>query len=459
MSTWGQDVRFAARMLAKSPMFTLVAVLSLALGIGANTAIFSVANALLLRPLPLPDAAQLVEAQKRTSEGSGQEFSISYPDYQFYREHNEVFSGLMCWGEATMSLTTGAQAEQSFGMIVSGNYFDVLGLRPAAGRFFAPEEDETPNQQPVVVLSYGSWQRLFGGDPAAIGRTLKLNGQPFTIIGVAPQSFASTVPLYAPDVWVPLMMQQQIVPGSDMLHARNAEWLRMVGRLRPAVTRAQAAAQLTTLAQQLKAAHTEDAPSASEEERHAVFLGVELAPVGAFPTEVRSMMYGFLGLLFGIVGLVLLIACANLSSLLLARALARRKEIAVRLTLGASRWRIIRQLLTESVLLCLVSGAVGALFALWLTDLLLLFAPTGRLPLALNFQPDWRVLLWTFALSSATGLLFGLAPALQASKQDLVSALKEDASARGYRRSRLRDWFVAGQIALALMLLVGAGLS
>ncbi len=458
MNTFLQDVRYAVRMLAKSPAFTLITVLSLALGIGANTAIFSVANALLLRPLPLADAERLVEVQKHSSEGRGNSFAVSYPDYEFYRAHADTLVGLLCWGEAPLSLTTGAESEQAYGMVVSGNYFDVLGVRPAHGRFFLPAEDNTPGAQPVAVVSYGLWQRRFGGDPNVVGRNVALNGQPFTIVGVAPQNFNSTVPLYAPDVFVPVMMQQQVVPGSDMLHGRNAEWLHMVGRLRPGVARAQAQAQLSTLALQIAAAHPEDARAAVEEERHAVLLGVELAPVGAFPTEVRGAVVGFIGLLFALVGSVLLIACANLSSLLLARALTRRKEIAVRLALGASRGRIIRQLLTESVLLCMLSGAVGVLCALWLTDLLLLFKPSMPLPIDLNFRLDWRVLSWTFALASVTGVLFGLVPALQASKQDLVSALKEDANARGYRRARLRDLFVAGQIALALLLLVSAGL-
>jgi predicted permease len=458
MGTLVQDVRYALRTLAKSPAFALVAVLSLALGIGANTAIFSVVNALLLRPLPLAASQQLVSVQKVTSEGRGQTFSVSYPDYQFYRDHNEVFTGLLCWGEATMSLTAGGDAEQSFGMIVSGNYFDVLGVRPAQGRFFAPDEDATPEARPVAVLSYGTWQRLFGGDPAAVGKTVALNGHQFTIVGVAPQQFVSTVPLYAPDVWVPLMMQPQVVPGSDMLHARNAEWLHMEGRLRAGVTAAQAQTQLSMLALQVQAAHPEDKILPGGEERHAEFLGVQLAPVGALPADMRDSLVGFIGLLFAIVGLVLLIACANLSSLLLARALARRREIAVRLALGAGRARIMRQLLTESMLLCLVSGAAGALCALWLTDLLLLFAPAERLPFAPDFRPDWRVFAFTLLLSSVTGVLFGLAPALQASKQDLVSALKDDTGGRGFRRSRLRDLFVAGQIALALLLLVSAGL-
>jgi len=453
-----QDVHYALRMLVKSPTFTIVAVASLAIGIGANTAIFSVANALLLRPLPLAESNRLVSVHKVSSEGSGNAFQVSYPDYQYYRDHNEVLSGLLCWGEASLSLSAGEQAEQAFGMVVSGNYFDVLGIRPTQGRFFLPEEDQTPGTHPVAVLSYGLWQRRFGGDPATIGRTIKLNGQLFSIIGIAPQNFTSTIPLIAPDVWVPIMMQPQILHASDMLVSRNARWLGMTGRLRPGVPVAQAQAQLSALALQINAAHPEDNRLPDGTPMNATLLGVALAPVGSFPVEVRGTIVGFLGLLLGVVGLVLLIACANLSSLLLTRATARRREIAVRLALGASRGRIIRQLLTESVLLCLVSGAAGVLFALWLMDLLLAFKPSIPLPLDLNFGLDWRVLGWTFGLSLVTGVLFGLVPALQASKPDLLSALKDEASMRGYRKSRMRDLFVIGQVAMSLLLLVSAGL-
>ncbi|MBC7933601.1 MAG: ABC transporter permease, partial [Rubrivivax sp.] len=461
MRTLLQDVRYALRVLAKSPAFTVFAVVSLAVGIGANTAVFSVANAILLRPLAVAAPERLVDVQKHSSEGAGQSFPVSYQSFEHMREHNEVMSGLACWGEASLSLSGegGSGAEQAFGMIVSDNYFDVLGLRPARGRFFLPDEDRTPDAHPVAVLSYGMWQRRFGGDPAAVGGSLVLNGHPFTIVGIAPQSFKSTVPLVAPDVWVPLSMQRVALPGSDMLSNRSAEWLHMFGRLKDGVTAEGAGAQLGALAVQLKAENP--GGERDEEEKHAVLLGVTLAPLGSFPVEVRGSVIGFLGLLLAVVGLVLLIACANLSGLLLARGLGRRREIAVRLAMGAGRWRIVRQLMTESVLLCALSGVCGVLLALWIKDLLLSFMPDMRLPVDLNFPLDWRVLAWTCALSLATGVAFGLLPALQASKQDLASALKSDAGGTrggGAHRSRLRGAFVVGQVAMSLLLLVCAGL-
>jgi predicted permease len=459
MRTLLKDVRYALRVLAKSPAFAVFAVVSLAVGIGANTAVFSVANAILLRPLAVAAPERLVDVQKHSSEGAGQSFPVSYASFEYMREHNEVMSGLACWGEANLSLAGdgGGGAEQAFGMIVSGNYFDVLGVRPARGRFFLPDEDRTPDAHPVAVLSYGMWQRRFGGDPAIVGGSITLNGHPFTIVGVAPQSFKSTVPLVAPDVWVPLSMQRTALPGSDMLRDRGAEWLHMFGRLKDGVTAEGAGAQLGAMAVQLKSENPGN--ERAEEEQNAVLLGVTLAPLGSFPLEMRGSVMGFLSLLLAVVGLVLLIACANLSGLLMARGFGRRREIAVRLAMGAGRWRIVRQLMTESILLCAISGVCGVLLAMWIKDLLLSFMPDMRLPVDLNFPLDWRVLAWTCALSLATGVAFGLLPALQASKQDLTSALKSDAGGGGAaRRSRLRGAFVVGQVAMSLLLLVCAGL-
>ncbi|HEX7958216.1 MAG TPA: ABC transporter permease, partial [Pyrinomonadaceae bacterium] len=413
MGTLWNDVRFAARMLTKSPAFTLVAALSLALGIGANTAVFSVAAGLLASAPKVTDPARLFDLRGEAAEES--RFAASYPAYRQLRDNNDVLSGLLCWGELPLSLgEAGGDAEQAFGLIVSGNYFDVLGLTPARGRFFAPEEDAEPGAHAVAVLSHGAWRRRFGSDPAVVGRSLRLNGRQFTVVGVAPEGFTSTFPLYAPDLYVPLSMQREVLPTGDMLGSVGAEWLHMTGRLKPGVSPEQAAAQLSALRGGFEDEHPELSRPGRGEPARPRGRGVELAPVGAFPRKLRGALYGFAALLLVIVNLVLFIACANLTSLLLARAAARRREVAVRLALGASRWRVVRQLLTESVMLCLVGGALGALFALWMTDLLFAFKPAVRIPIELNPRLDWRVLGWTLLVSLSTGVLFGLAPALQA---------------------------------------------
>jgi predicted permease len=450
-----QDMRYAARMLAKSRAFTLVAVVSLAIGIGANTAIFSLANALLFPQLPFVEPARLVDVHEAASEHRGP-LSVSYPAYQHYRDENRVFSGLACWGELPLSLSTNEVARQAHGMIVSGNYFETLGLHPARGRFFTKEEDQTPGAHAVVIISHRFWQRHFGGDEGIINRAVTLNGVPFTVIGVAPEKFTSTIPVFAPDVWLPLMMQEQLMPASQMLGARNAEWLYMTGRLREGVSVEEAQANMSLLASNLAAAYPEMNRREGEPERNRG--GIELTQVGAFPRDERLALMGFIGLMLAIVNLVLLIACANLSSLLLSRAAVRRREIAVRLALGASRWRLVRQLLTESVLLSFLGGALGVLLAYWMIDLLLAFKPAIEIPIELAVTIDARVLVLTFLLSVATGIIFGLVPALQSSKSDLASALKDNAWGAGFRRSRLRDLFVAGQIAMSLLLLICAGL-
>jgi len=452
-----KDVRFAARMLGKSPAFTAVAVLSLALGIGANTAIFSIASGLLSASPKVSEPSRVFDL--RGEAGEDERFAASYPVYQHLRDNNSTLAGLLCWGELPLSLSNApGESEQAFGMIVSGNYFDVLGVRPAHGRFFSPEEDATPGAHPVAVISHGTWRRRFGADPSAVGRQVRLNGQQFTIIGVAPKGFTSTFPFITPDLWVPLAMQRQVLPTGDMLGSTGAEWLQMTGRLRNGVTPEQAAAELSALRGRFEDAHPElGLPGRGEPER-ARGRTVELVTVGALPRMMRGALYGFAALLLVIVNLVLFIACANLTSLLLARASARRREMAVRLALGAGRWRIVRQLLTESVLLCLAGGVVGALFAMWMTDLLFAFKPAVRIPFELSTRLDWRVLAWTLAVSLGTGVLFGLAPALQATRGDIVRALKDEVGGRGARRSRLRSLFVAGQVAVTVLLLVSAGL-
>jgi predicted permease len=448
-----QDLRFGARMLLKNKSFSLVTLISRAVGIGANTAIFSLANAVLFQTPPVADAGRVVSVF-----GDGREsFAISYPDYRDYRERNQVFTDLLCWGEASLSLSTGGEAEQLTGMLVSGNYFDVLGVQPALGRSFLPDEDRTPGAHPVVVISHGLWQRRFGGTPNMIGQEVNLNGHAFTVIGVAPRGFTSTLSIFAPDAWVPIMMQAQVLPIFEALNARNTRWLQITGRLKPGVNNAQAEANLNMLAKQL-AAEYPNREQLVENQAEAGPHEARLLPIGSLPPRTARALGAFMGLLVALVGLVLLIACANLSGLLLARATVRRKEIAVRLALGANRLRIVRQLLTESVLLCLLSGGAGVLLAHWINRGLLSFKPALQLPLELNLQLDMRVLVAALMLSLVTGLLFGLLPALQASKPDLVLTLKDGTYRGGVRGSRLRNLFVVGQVSLSFLLLVCAGL-
>jgi predicted permease len=447
-----QDLRYGARMLWNSRGFTAVAVLSLALGIGATTTVFSVANAVLLRPLPVKDPDTLVSVNKPDPNGSGMH-TISYPDYLEYRSRNEVFTDLLAWSEAPLSFNLGDQAEQAYGMVVSGNYFSTLGVQPALGRFFSAEEDRTPGAHPVAVLSFALWQSRFGGDPSVIGQNIKLKGQPFTIIGVAPKGFTSTYNVFAPALYAPLMMQAQVLSKPNIFGERTSKYLKLTGRLKPGVSRAQAQTALNLLDRQLGEAYPEQGETSKRPN-----LGLELVPVGSFPWEIRLALLGGASLLLVIVGFVLLIACANVAGMLLARATVRQREIAVRLALGATRWRLIRQLLTESILLFLLAGAFGAGLALWLTRLLSAFTLPIDVPFAVEARVDWRVLSFTLLLALLTGVIFGLAPALEAARADLQTALKDAPLARGVKRSRLRHAFVVGQIALSLVLLIGAGL-
>ena len=447
MGALRQDIRFGWRQLLKHPGFTGLAILSMALGIGANTAIFSLVDTVLLRPLPVREPSQLIAVDGQLRNGT--DFTLqSYLNYKDYRDRNTVFSGLLAYRFVVASLSHNGVNERAWGFDVSGNYFDVLGVKPSLGRGFRPEEDQTPNQHPVVILSHTCWQKRFAGDPSIIGRKILLNTHPFTVVGVAPAGFVGTEVAFAPEFWVPLMMAKQIEPGSTWLDMRESDNLFVIGRLKPGVTVEQAKAQLDTVTRRMAEEHPKENAGRS----------VLLMPPGLFIPDIRNSIFAFSGLLAVVGALVLLLACVNLANLLLARATERRKEIGIRLAIGASRGQLVRQLLTESVMLSLAGGAVGLLLATWINHLVSSIRLPTDIALLFDLRIDWRVLVFTLALSVLTGMAFSLIPALQASKPELVPALKDESSMAGFRRSRLRNGLVIAQVALSLVLLISAGL-
>jgi predicted permease len=445
MQTLWQDLRYGARMLRKQPGFTLIAVLTLALGIGANTGVFSLVNTALLRPLPIAEPERVFEI---TPLRPGAKIGVtSYPGYKDYRDRNDVLEGLAAYTFAPMNLSRNGNNERLWGYLVSGNYFDLLGVRAARGRVFTPDDDRRPGAHPVAVLSYGCWQRRYGGDPQLIGQTITINNYSFTVIGVAPPEFNGTALMFTPELYVPVMMAQQIQPGAKWLDERAEGLLLMLGRLKPRVTAAQAKAAFDQLAEQLKREQPDDGD-----------LRFTFASPGLVVPFLRDPTLGLAGVLMAIVGLVLLVACTNLANLLLARATSRRKEIAVRLSLGATRWRVARQLLTESLMLAGAGAGLGWLLAWWMVDAVGAVKLPVDFPLTIDLKLDGRVLFFTLAATLVTGVLFGLLPAWQATKTDLVPALKDEAAGGAPRRSWLRNSLVVAQVALSLVLLAGAGL-
>jgi len=459
MQTLWQDLRYGLRTMIKAPGFTIVAVLSIALGIAVNTSVFTLVNGMLFKPMPVHDPGRLV-ALYTTEPNSIYPDSFSYPDYLHYRDHNQVFSDLFIHYTTPLSFKErDGLAEMVAGEMVTGNYFTGLRLDAALGRLLMPDDDLKPGAHPVTVLSHAFWQRRFGGSPNVIGQPIKLNGHDFTIIGVAKKGFSGTRQFgWIPDVYLPLMMYAQAIPGttSQFLENRGNHSFNVNGRLRDGVTIAQARTAMTVAAKQL----ADQYPQTNQN------LGVGMIPAST-KTQPAVVLMGYVPLAFslmmGLVGIVLLVACANVANLLLARATVRRREIAVRLALGAGRWRIVKQLLAESVLLSVVGGTLGLLLAVWLNGLFKLGAPSldfATMDFDYDLGLDHRVLGFTVLASVLTGIVFGLAPALQASRADLVSTLKGESNVTAplLRRLSLRNLLVVSQVALALVLMVSAGL-
>jgi predicted permease len=448
IETLSQDIRYALRGLRRSPGFAVVCVLTLALGIGANTAMFTVINAVLLRPVSgVADPRGLVILERLQK--NNPDFAFGYPDYLDYRDQNQSFAGLAARCRTALTLSHGT-TERIVGELVSGNYFPVLGVNPALGRLIAAEDVQTDDEAPVAVLSYGIWQRVFGSDPEVAGKNILLNGHRFTVIGVTARQFSGTAIGSPADVWLPLTMQPAAIPrmSRGVLHNRNAGWIEIFGRLKRNVGLAEARSEMQIIAGRLSATHRE-----SNEHR-----SVDVIPSFGMDPDDRVALEKFFGLLIGSVGILLLISCSNVANLLLSRADSRRREIAVRLALGAGRGRLVRQLLTEGLLLSFLAGVLGLLLAPRTGNLILAFRQPLYALHNVDTTADARVLAFTLLVALLTGVLFSLAPALQSSKPDLVVALKDNTPGAG-RRSRLRSVLVSSQVALSLVLLIVAGVT
>jgi predicted permease len=445
-----QDVGYGWRTLRKNPGFTGLAVLTLALGIGANTTIFSWINSTLLNPIPgARDASGVVSLTfGGTAVVPGQ---FSYPDYVDLRAGSQTFSGLVAFAFRSLDLTGTGKPEQLWAANVSANYFDVLGVRPILGRGFLPAEDQKPGGAPVAVLSYSLWQRRFGGDDHILGRTIFLNQHPFSVVGVAPAAFQGTMTGLRTDLWVPVMMQQQVAGAWDWLHDRGDHELMMQGRLAPGVSVQQARDEMNLLMQHLAEAFPDS---------HFAHKEIQIYPLWRGPNGANVYFHVLLPMLMGMAGVVLLLACANVANLLLVRSVARRREIAIRMSIGAGRWQVVRQLLVESLLLALAGGGGAMLITSWSSGTFADFIPATSFPISLDMRPDGGVLLAALVISVITGVIFGVLPALRASSLDPVAVLKEEAgsTSAGRRKARLTSALVVAQLAMSLLLLVSAGL-
>jgi len=458
LETFWRDLRYGARALAKNPGFTVVAVLAIALGIGVNTGIFSVLNGVALRLLPIPRAEQIVSVDqifhgKLSRNVHGEPGLFSYSEYENYRDNNHVFSGLLAYEPFLEATLGGESPKQLMGTAASCNYFDVLGERPGLGRVFVDADCSAPGASAVVVLSDDLWRSRFGADPLIVGKSVSLNRAKFVVIGIAAPGFGGLDP-WPSEFWAPVTMQKALEPDRDFFNENNTGWLAMLGRMQGGVSVEEVRSDLGVIAGRID--QQNPGRTTTLVVHRATFLG---------RPEERTMVFAIGGVVLAAVGLVLLIACANVANLLLARASARQKEIAIRLSIGGSRWQIVRQLLTESLLISFLGGTLGSLLAFWsmegIAQFVLTHLPHGAPRLVWNVHPDLRVWGYSLVLTALTGIVFGLAPALHATRQDLSTAIKGDGRGligKAAVGGMLRSTLVGVQVAVCMVLLIAAGL-
>jgi len=450
MASLWQDVRYSLRMIAKAPGYAAITILTLALGIGANTTIFTWINSTLLNPIPGLASPSEVVALSLGKPGDNP-FPFTYPDFVAMRDGQQSFTGMTVCSLTPMSLTGKGKPQRVWGMLATANYFDVLGVRPLMGRTFLPEEDEKPGGAPVAVISYRMWQTHFAANPDILGQTMELNQHPYTIVGVTPAVFQGSQTGLRSDIWVPMMMEAQLVPQGDLIHDHHYFWLSMFARLKPGVAPRQAQEEMTVRLQP----EVKNYP-----DEHRGHSSVTVYPLWRSPFGANQLLSTMLPVLMAIAGMVLLLACANVANLMLVRAVARRREIAIRTSLGASRWRLVRQLLVESLVLALAGGAVALLITFWSAGTFAQFVPAMDFPISLDMHPDRTVLFAALAISMLSGVIFGILPAWRSSREAPVDVLKEDgtSSSGSVRKARLTSALVVAQISLSLVLLICAGL-